>query len=478
MLATRQGSPRSGRTRALALVATMSAVVLVSQVLVRINAPSAGPGPLAAGPNLPAIGELDAGALGGSVGADDGAGVSVTADANIARIRANIDFWAARVQRDPDDFISSNHLGTSEIELARSTGDLGAYAAAQAAFETTLRRDPHNAAALAYKGSVLVSLHKFVDARALADGILAQRPGDPVALATLGDASLELGDIPAARDAYTKADTIAASAATEVRLGHLAFITGDVATALTQARAAVASAADEGATGERAAFYHYQLADLLISTGDRAGARSAYLAALEADPNSFLAHAGLARVKAADGDLDGAIKALSAAIAIVPQPEFLARRADLYTLRAATGDAKLARSDEATVAAIARLSGEETGVYDRVLALYLANHGRDAQRAVKLTEAELTFRKDVYGYDAYAWALLVAGRAADADAAMRSALAFGTVDAKVLYHAGMIDAALGRTDDARTKLQRALDLDASFDILQATRARAELETLR
>ncbi len=116
-------------------------------------------------------------------------------------------------------------------------------------------------------------------------------------------------------------------------------------------------------------------------------------------------------------------------------------------------------------------------MYDRTLALYLANHGLEPDRAVRLAESELATRKDVYGYDAMAWALLAAGRPADADAAMRSALAFGTVDAKVLYHAGMIDLALGRTADARTTLQRALDLDPSFDPLQAARARAALAAL-
>jgi len=486
---TRPRPRRSFPIRLLAVIGAMLLVVVVSQVAshLRTSAPPQRQAPVVVDPLQPGIGDLDAGAISGSSGSGSGADAGPAADAgaaadpgvsDVARIKADIEFWSSRVARDRDDFISSNRWGISEIELARATGDLSAFLRANVAFDTTLARDQHNAAALGYKGSVLVSLHRFVDAAGLARRILERYPDDPVALATLGDASLELGDLPTARDAYTRANDVAGSAATLARLGHLAFIGGDTSGALSATTAAVGLADSEGAEGERAAFYHYQLADVLISTGDRAAAAKQYAAALAADPGSFLAHSGLARVAAADGDMDAAIRQLSAAIAIVPQPEFLARRGDLYTLRANHGDAKRAADDYATVEAIAKLAGEAAGVYDRTLALYLANHGLDPNRAVALADAELSVRKDVYGYDADAWALLAAGRSADAETMMSRAFAFGTRDAKLLYHAGMIAVALGQSDRARTFLEDSLALDPSFDPLQVTRARATLATLR
>ena len=60
---------------------------------------------------------------------------------------------------------------------------------------------------------------------------------------------------------------------------------------------------------------------------------------------------------------------------------------------------------------------------------------------------------------------------------MTTALAFGTRDAKLLYHAGMIKAALGDDAAARTLLTDALALDDSFDPAGAARARATLERL-
>jgi Tfp pilus assembly protein PilF len=60
---------------------------------------------------------------------------------------------------------------------------------------------------------------------------------------------------------------------------------------------------------------------------------------------------------------------------------------------------------------------------------------------------------------------------------MQTALAFGTQDARLLYHAGMIAAAIGDSGRARTQLSDALTLDASFDPMSAQRARDTLSTL-
>ena len=397
------------------------------------------------------------------------ADASVSAS-DLDRIRADTTFWGDRFRTSPRDFVSATRLAASEIELARATGDISAYVAASAAVDGALAAYPDYPIALDYRGVVLVALHQFVAARDHAREILATTPDDPTALATLGDATLELGDVAAAAGAYQTLTLTADSAAARVRLSHLAFIGGHTDEAVRQSHAAIVAATDEGAGGSAMAWFDYQLGDTLIATGDRAGAAEAYAAALVADPSSHLARWGLARVAAAEGRLDDAISLLDAAIAAVPLPEFLARRADLYDLRAADGDVRLAADDRATVLAIAQLSGAAAGVYDRTLSLFLSNTGSDRVRALALAEGELRTRKDVYGYDALAWALLANDRPAEADDAMTTALAFGTRDAKLLYHAGMIKAALGDVPAARSLLDAALTLDDSFDPVGAARS--------
>ena len=244
-----------------------------------------------------------------------------------------------------------------------------------------------------------------------------------------------------------------------MRRSHLAFVDGDPAAAVDTSRSAVTAAVEEQLEGSELAWYRYQLGDTLAATGDLEGARASFEEALGDDSNSPLAHWGLARVAAAADDWDTALDHLDAAIAVIPSPEYVARRADIYRLRGAPGDDRREREDRRTVLAIGQLAGEAAGVYDRTLSLYLSSTGEDPARALRLAQAELVARKDIYGYDALAWALLANGRADEARAQMAEALALGTRDAKLLYHAGMIEAALGDDAAARRYLEDALATD-------------------
>ncbi len=405
-------------------------------------------------------------------------GAPLGADANdLERIRENVTFWSARALSQPTDFVSNARWAASEIELARATGDVTRYVAAQEALDRSLETNPEYLPALSARGAVLVALHDFTAARDHARSVLELLPADAGALATLADASIALGDMDAARGALQELTLVADSAAARVRASHLAFLDGDPEQAVALSRDAVASAVDEGLEGSALAWYRYQLGDTLAATGDLAGAETAFTAARTDDPASALAHWGLARIAGAGQDWDRAIDELGVAIGIVPLPDFVARRADLYALRSAPGDDRLERADRATVLAIGSLAGEATGIYDRTLSLYLSSQGEDVARALTLAETELDARTDVYGYDALAWALLANGRAEEARTAMTEALALGTRDARLLFHAGMIEAALGNTAAARSFLEDALATDPSFDPAAVAVARATLADL-
>ena len=236
---------------------------------------------------------------------------------------------------------------------------------------------------------------------------------------------------------------------------------------MTEARA-------EGTAGTSLAYYDYLKGFIAFQAGNLVTADRSYSAALADWPGSYLALEGLARVRAARGRTDEAIALYGRAIAIVPQPEYLAGLGDLYQL---TGQPRLAEQQYATVRAIAALQALQPKVYNRQLVLFDANHAEDPAGAVRLAETELTVRKDVYGWDADAWALLAAGRAGDADAAMQKALALGTNDALLLYHAGMSAHGVGDDGRARSLLERALALNPGFDPLQAVRARQVLAAM-
>jgi len=153
---------------------------------------------------------------------------------------------------------------------------------------------------------------------------------------------------------------------------------------------------------------------------------------------------------------------------------------DLYTL---TGQHRDAANQYELVEQIGRLTAATTatteasrssGLNDRQLALFYADHDLKPEEAYALAAREYEVRRDVYGADALAWTALKAGKLAEAQAAIEQALRLGTKDARLFYHAGMIARAAGDQPAARTYLERALALNPQFDPLQAAIARRAL----
>jgi hypothetical protein len=76
--------------------------------------------------------------------------------------------------------------------------------------------------------------------------------------------------------------------------------------------------------------------------------------------------------------------------------------------------------------------------------MFLADHDRDLDEAVRLARADAALRDDVYTDDALAWALYKRGDLADAKRAAARALRLGTEDVAFHRHAEAIAIALDR----------------------------------
>ena len=363
-------------------------------------------------------------------------------------------------------------LGALYLQQARITGDIRNYSQAENAATQALAIAPKDLDGRALLASVKYSTHDFVAALALAEGVVADDPRQVGALATVGDAQLELGDYAGAAAVYAKlAASNGDAAATTLRLSRLAYVQGRPEEARQLAAKAEDQARQTALGGPSLTQYEASRAQVELDTGHYADAVASFAAALEETPGSFVALAGLGRAKAAQGKRAEAIGLLEQAVAVQPDPGTLAVLGDLYTL---AGDTRKAGTEYGTVQAIATLAALNQQVYNRPLAQFYADHDQQAADAVRLTETELSARKDVFGYDAYAWALYKAGRFADARPASDSALAQGTRDARLLYHSGMISKALGDRVRAKADLSAALAISPQFDPLQAPQARQAL----
>jgi tetratricopeptide (TPR) repeat protein len=398
-----------------------------------------------------------------------------SAPGSIAQLDHSIAAWTANLAANDRDFLSAANLGLLYEARARLSGDVGDYARAEEATSRSLAIEPRQLDVRALHARLQLATHDFSKALAEALAIDRAAPDQPAVLAIIGDARLELGDVDAAAGIYRRVERLAPGAPIAARLARVAFLRGDPAGAVALAEAAHASALADGQVGPVLSWYGYLAGTLSQLAGAPETAAAWFDRALAAWPGSYLALAGRARAAAALGDVDAAVDGYRAAIEIAPQPDALTALGDLLALR---GDSRAAEQQYDTVLAIARLQGADELVFNRQLVLFNLNHDRDPAGALALAERELATRHDAYGHDAHAWALLANGRAAEAEAAMARALAFGTRDASMLFHAGEIARALGDAERARGLLEEALAIRGSLDPLSAARATTSLEALR
>jgi tetratricopeptide (TPR) repeat protein len=385
-----------------------------------------------------------------------------------------IAFWYGRTQQHPHDPISLAYLGQAYLQKGRETGDAASYGRAEAALEQALALNPDDEIALAFMASARFNQHDFQGALEMAQRVYDFDPGALAALAIIGDAHLELGHYAEAEAAYKQLLEQAASPPVYSRLARLAWLQGGTAVSLEQLQQAADEAAEMKLTGEQLAWYHAQLGEFYFNGGELTEAETQYQQAADLFPGYYLALAGLGKVRAAQGDLDEAIALYEQLTAVLPQPEFIARLGDWYALN---GETAAAQKQYETVALIATLEQVNGILYNRQLALFYANHDLELETALALAEGELADRQDVYAYDTLAWALYKNGRITEAATASKQALSLNTPDAQLYYHAGLIYAAQGQTEEAISMLQTALDLNPYFDLSQAKIAVEEISTL-
>jgi tetratricopeptide (TPR) repeat protein len=382
-----------------------------------------------------------------------------------------IKFWQARFERDPRDFISLTFLGEAFIRKARETGDVSEYERAHATLQEALEMHPNYEVAQAYLSVVQYVKHDFQGALDLASQVYAAHPNAIQALATMGDAQLELGRYAEAEATYKQLNEKAPSAPVYTRLARLAWLHGQPAQALNWMQQAVADSDETGLSGENSAWYHFQLGELYFNSGQLEQADAQYAAALQAFDNYYLALAGRGKVRAAQGDYKEAITFYEKAVSIIPHPDLLAALGDLYTL---TGDSIKAKQEYDTVEFIGKLQAINQVIYNRQLALFYANHNLNLEKSLVMAQKELENRKDIYAYDTYAWALYKNNQYSEAAEMMKYAMKLGTRDAMLYYHAGMIYRALGEDKQAEQMLSQALAINPHFDLIQASIARHTL----
>jgi tetratricopeptide (TPR) repeat protein len=364
----------------------------------------------------------------------------VPADAEIARLQD-----AARAA--PRAVAPRVALASAYLQKARETGDPGYYGRADELLRAALARRPGDHDALVASASLASSRHDFRAALALARRARAARPGALAAYPALVDALVELGRFGAAERHLQRLVDAKPGLAGYARVSYLRELHGDLDGAVAAMRRAAAAG---GPARESTASVGALLGGLELQRGRYGAARRAYRAALAVVPGYPAAEAGLARLSAATGDLRGAIRRWRALLARLPLPEHVT---GLGEAELAAGRARAARRDLALVGAQRWLGGVDV---DAELAVFEADHG-SARRAIALARRAWRSAPGLRSADALGWALTRAGRPAEGLRWSRRALALGSVDPLLRYHAGIAALEAGFESAGRRRLRVALD---------------------
>ncbi len=381
--------------------------------------------------------------------------------------------------RNPNDSNAYAVLGAAYFQRARETGDVSDYELSDQSLTKSLGIDSSDfsaASALATMAEVCMGEHRFADAIAYSQKALAIGSGDVSPFAVIGDAYADMGEYDKARDAYARLTAFDARTtyARDSRVAYLQFIAGQTGEAIRLMKAAVAEAREAAIPSENLAWLDYELGEFNAQTGDAISADAAYREALRIHPGDYRALAGLARLRANRGDYPEAILLYQKAIAVVPMPVFVAELGDLYEK---SGDHVNAEKQYSLVEYIGLLGHVNQVLHNRDLALFYADHDVKLAEALELARREFEVRHDIYTWDALAWALYKNGKFVEAARASEEALTYGTRDALLLFHAGMIASRDGQKNQAERRLRAALEINPRFHPLYADQAQRELELL-
>jgi tetratricopeptide (TPR) repeat protein len=337
-------------------------------------------------------------------------------------------------------------LGWAFVAKARECFDPGFYKLAEQCARSIEMRNPQSQEAMLLRAHVLQNLHRFKESETLARRLVQQR-GLSFDYGLLGDALMEQGRLNDAVEAYQRMMNLKPDLRAYARAAHMRWLKGDLEGAIEAMQLAVSAASPQDAesaswVNTRLAFYEFQAGRV-----NEAEERCALALSLQSNYPPTLLLQG--RILLGQSRCGEAVDALQNAVKLNPLPEYQWTLAEALRVAGKEKDASKVE---------AQLCQRGASSDPRTLALYLATRHESTEAALRLARAELDSRNDVFTHDALAWSLAAAGKVTEAHSEMQRALAEGTQDARLFFHAGIIASQAGHSADAERWLRKASEL--------------------
>ena len=378
--------------------------------------------------------------------------------------------YETQVQRSPDSWLLLRLLAAQYLRRFREQSDVEDLLRAEHAAKRSQSVQPSGEVDLLL-ASTLLSQHRFQEALQ----VVTETPrstADTVALRA--SIQMELGDYEAAHQLIQSLPTDPDHLGNSAIAARYLELTGQLDSA-RKLLAATVQQMDSFYTNsaETRAWFHVRSGDLAFAAGDLAESERRYHEAIVLFPQNIPARTGLARLYAVQHRWQAALEVANQGIDRVPLVETLGYKADAQR---ALGDPQGAEDTEALLEVVARLSKVQ-GIYDRALAVYYTEHGVHLPEALEIAQREVAVRDDIYAEDTLAWAAAANGDWQTAQRAAQQATRYGTEDALLHFHHGMIALHSGDRAAAQERLSLALRLNPTFHPKYAAEARQTLAEL-
>jgi tetratricopeptide (TPR) repeat protein len=374
------------------------------------------------------------------------------------------------VAADPNSSVFLRLLTDQYLKRFREVGDVEDVLRAEQAARKSLALQPHNNPATMLLASSLLSQHQF----RLALHVLDNTKPDDANIASLkASIQMELGNYEAAHQLLLYLETETSNSSHNAVAARYLELTGN----LEKARQLLNEAMEETnfytTSAETRAWFHVRSGDLAFLAGDFALSKQRYQEAIDLFPQHIAAFTGLARLYLSEHRWQDAINAANQGIELMPQVETLSYKANAQL---ALGDREGAANTEDLISVVAYLS-KVKGIYDRALAVYYTERGIHLPEALQIARNEVAVRDDIYAEDTLAWAAATSGQWQEAQQAVQRATRYGTEDALVQFHAGMIALHFNNREEAINRLTQAVNLNPQFHYKYADEARQVLANL-
>ncbi|MEH2199575.1 tetratricopeptide repeat protein [Nostoc sp.] len=380
--------------------------------------------------------------------------------------------YEEKVAQSPDSSIFLRLLADQYLRRFREIADIDDVLRAEQAARRSLALQPsHNDVSSMLLASALLSQHQFREAL----DVLNNSSVDNANIVSLrASIQMELGDYETTHHLLQNLGEEESNSGHNAVLARYLELTGN----LTSARQLLDEAMQEmdsfyTTSAETRAWFHVRTGDLAFASGNFALSEQRYREAFDLFPQHIAAFTGLARLYAAQHRWQDVLNIANQGIELMPLVETLGYKADAQV---ALGDQKGAAETEDLIGVVAYLSNVK-GIYDRAMAVYYTEHGIHLTEALQIARAEVGVRDDVYAEDTLAWAAAANGQWEEAQRAAQRATRFGTEDALLQFHTGMIAFHLGDREEAIKRLTQAVSLNPQFHHKYADQARQVLANL-